>query len=79
MLTYKPDTFRYTMVPSSFETLTHVLYKPKLHRFIKDQQLMNFDGEEHHAWTLQRNVLSLTVIVLTKTVFCDFCCACNCC
>jgi hypothetical protein len=45
-----------------------LLYKPKLHRFIMDQQLMNFNGEQHHASKLLCNVLSFTIIVLTKTV-----------
>jgi hypothetical protein len=54
-----------------FETLMHVLYKPKLHHFIKDQQLMNFNGEQRHAWKLQCNVLSFTIIVLTNTLLYD--------
>jgi hypothetical protein len=32
---------------------------------------MNFNGEQHHAWKLQCNILSFT-IVLTKTVLIEF-------
>jgi hypothetical protein len=49
-----------------------VLYKPKLHGFIRDQQLTNFNGEQHHAWKLQCSVLSFMIIVLTKTALYDF-------
>jgi hypothetical protein len=38
---------------------------------------MKFNGEQHHAWKLQCNVLSFTIIVLTKTVLYDFYRACT--
>jgi hypothetical protein len=52
--------------------LCNVLYKPKLHLFMKDEQLLNFNGKQHHAWKLHCNVLSFNTIVLNKTVFYDF-------